>query len=493
VNFRTKVLVLQVGMAVLTMGVTVVLLAWNFSRMLQERLGSQVLSVAATTAAFLDGDLHNEAVESGDKRSAAYISLRDAIRRARDANRRDDFFVKYAYTLTVRPDEPTLIRFGLDVEEDESIAADIGEPYRTTLSNPFDVAEYQFDRVFTTDAWGEFLSANAPIKDSKGKPVAALGIDVESSFVKERMARVWNIAGTAFAGALIVAVVISFLISNHVSKPLSEIRRTVEALGRGELSARAHVHTKDEFESVGEAINTMGEGLQERAVLRTAIERYVPYNVADSIVHSPDAPLLRGERRKVTVLFADLRGFTKLAETKRPEEVVSFLNRCSEVMSSVIEKNHGTLDKFVGDGMMATFGAPEDDPFQEEHAVQAALALQSEMSRLTVEPGDEHWAHVRVGVGINSGNAVVGSMGSSRHMEYTAIGDTVNCAACIEEATKDFGADIVISEYTYNAVRGLFKTRKLGPLIVKGRADEVMVYAVDSLEEEPVSEVNDAK
>ncbi len=492
-TYRTKVLVLLVGMAVLTTGVTVIVLAWNFSRILQERLGSQVLSVAATTAAFLDGDLHRQAVASRDRNSAAYISLRDAIRRARDANRRDDFFVKYAYTLTVQPDEPSLIRFGLDVEEDESITADIGEAYRTELTNPFDVAEYQFDKVFTKDAWGEFLSANAPIKDSGGKPVAALGMDVESSFVMERMVRVWNIAGTAFAGALIVAVGVSFLISNRVSKPLSEIRRTVEAIGRGELSARAHVHTKDDFGRVGEAINAMGEGLQERAVLRTAIERYVPYNVADSIVHSPDAPMLRGERRKVTVLFADLRGFTKLAETRRPEEVVGFLNRCSEVMSTVIEQNHGTLDKFVGDGMMATFGAPEDDPFQEEHAVQAALALQSELSRLAVEPGDEHWARVQVGVGINSGNAVVGSMGSSKHMEYTAIGDTVNCAAYIEEATKEFGADIVISEYTYNAVRGLFKTRKLGPLVVKGRADEVMIYAVDHLEKDPASEADDGR
>ncbi len=480
-------------MALLTTGVTVLVLVWNFSRILQNRIGSQALSVAATTAAFLDGDLHEQVMASRDKSSDPYIFLRDAIRRARDANRRDDFFVKYAYTLTVRPDEPSLIRFGLDVEEDESDVAEIGEAYRSTLNNPFDVAKYQFDKVFTRDAWGEFLSANAPIMDSGGKPVAALGIDVESSFVKERMARIWEMAGFACAGTLIVAMGISFLISSHVSKPLSEIRLVAEALGRGELSARARVRSNDEFGSVGAAINAMGKGLQERAVLRTAIERYVPYNVADSIVHSPDAPMLKGERRKVTVLFADLRGFTKLAEKRRPEEVVAFLNRCSEVMSEVIEQNQGTLDKFVGDGMMATFGAPDDDPFQEEHAVQAALALQLEMSRLMVEPGDQHWMPIRVGVGINSGNAVVGSMGSSKHMEYTAIGDTVNCASYIEEATKEFGADIVISEYTYNAVRGLFKTRKLGSLIVKGRTDEMTVYAVEPADKERASEANDAK
>ena len=124
-TFRTKVLVLLVGMALLTMGVTVVVLALFFSRILQDRLGSQALSVAATTAAFIDGDHHKQAVASRDKNSAACFPLLDVMRRARDANRRGDFFVKYAYTLTVRPDESSFIRFGLDAEEDESDALSI--------------------------------------------------------------------------------------------------------------------------------------------------------------------------------------------------------------------------------------------------------------------------------------------------------------------------------------------------------------------------------
>lgn len=477
-TYRSKVLVLLTGMAVITTGAPLALLSWYFSGLLREQLGQQALTVAATTAMFVDGDLHRQVLESGDESHPAYVTLRDVIRRGRDANRTENFYVKYAYTLTASNVAPSL-RFGLDVEEDRSSAAGIGEPYRTKLTNPFDVSKHQYDKVFTKDDWGEFLSANAPIKDSKGTVVAALGVDIDSSLVKRKIARVWEMAGLAFAGTLVVAVGIATWLSRRVTRPLNEIRRAANAIGLGDFGARALVDSKDEFGVVAETINSMAEGLEEKAVLRSAFERYVPYQVADSLVRSGDTPLVKGERRKVTVLFSDIRGFSKMAEGRRPEEVVSFLNRCCEVMSEVIERNGGILDKFVGDGMMATFGAPQEDAFQEEHAVEAALELRERLGALSEVAAVDNWGPIRMGFGINSGNAVVGSVGSSRHMEFTAIGDTVNCAAFLQDATKEFGVDILISEYTYNAVRGLFRTKKLGPLNLKGRADEMTVYAVE--------------
>jgi class 3 adenylate cyclase len=191
----------------------------------------------------------------------------------------------------------------------------------------------------------------------------------------------------------------------------------------------------------------------------SSIERYVPYKVVESILHSPESPTLKGERRKLTVLVSDLRGFCKIAESRQPEEVVTFLNRCCEVMSDVIERHGGTLDKFVGDGMMATFGSPNDDPYQEERAVKAALELQEKISELSGKCEKENWPAINVGIGVHSGYAVVGSMGSSRHLEYTAIGETVNTAYYLESATKQFRANILISQYTYNAIRGQFNVK----------------------------------
>jgi adenylate cyclase len=221
--------------------------------------------------------------------------------------------------------------------------------------------------------------------------------------------------------------------------------------------------------------------LQERRTLLSSIERYVPYKVVDSILHSPESPTLKGERRKLTVLVSDLRGFCKIAESRRPEEVVTFLNRCCEVMSDVIERHGGTLDKFIGDGMMATFGSPNDDPYQEERAIKAALELQEKISKLSEKCEEENWPVINVGIGVHSGYAVVGSMGSSRHMEYTAIGETVNTAHYLESATKQFGANILVSQYTYNAVRGQFNVKQLGQVNVKGHAEPMIVYSVEGL------------
>ncbi|MGA7905206.1 MAG: hypothetical protein WCA06_21460, partial [Terrimicrobiaceae bacterium] len=150
-KYRTKAIVLLMAMVFLTTGISVGILYWNFERLLRDQMGSQILSVAATTAAFLDADLHQGIAAPGDEKSDAYITLRDAIRRARDANRRDDFYIKYAYTLTVDPRNPDFLQFGVDSEEDPEKFSPIGEAYRSKLTNPFNIEQYQYDKVFTKD------------------------------------------------------------------------------------------------------------------------------------------------------------------------------------------------------------------------------------------------------------------------------------------------------------------------------------------------------
>ncbi|MEA3207047.1 MAG: adenylate cyclase [Chthoniobacter sp.] len=483
-TYRTKVLLLLMATVVVATGLSTGLLCWYFERVLRDQVGSQVLTMAATTAALMDGELHKAIKAPGDETSPPYITLRDQMRRARDANRRDDFMVRYLYTLTVSPEEQGLLRFAVDADEDPTKVSAVGEAYRTKLNNPFNVDQYQYDKVFTKDDWGEFLSANAPIKDREGKVVAALGVDVDANQVRARTASVMGVAFAGLGGALLIALGAAMLLARRVSQPLEHLRNTVEAIGKGDLTARTALNSHDEFGKVGAAINAMAEGLQERATLRSSFERYVPYKVVESILHSPNSPALIGERRKVTVLFSDLRGFSRIAENRRPEEVVTFLNACCEVMSEVIERHGGTLDKFVGDGMMATFGAPNDDPFQEEHAIMAALDLQEKMRALSESPASAPWPAIQLGIGINSGYAVVGSVGSSRHMEYTAIGETTNTANCLEAMTKELGVHILISQYTYNSVRGLFKVRQLGPVKMKGHSDEMAVYAVEGVRDD---------
>jgi adenylate cyclase len=156
------------------------------------------------------------------------------------------------------------------------------------------------------------------------------------------------------------------------------------------------------------------------------------------------------------------------------------------MMVAVVFRNQGTLGKFIGDGLMVFFGAPMEDPFQEEHAVTAALEMQRELRKLNAKWQSDGRPAVRIGIGINSGNAVVGNIGATERLEYTAIGDTVNLASRIETATREINADILVSEYTYDAVRGLFPMERIGPINVKRRADPVVVYSVQDAEQAAV-------
>jgi adenylate cyclase len=186
---------------------------------------------------------------------------------------------------------------------------------------------------------------------------------------------------------------------------------------------------------------------------------------------------LSGDRRRVSILFSDIRGFSTLSENLPPEKVVKLLNEYFERMVDVVFRNGGTLDKFIGDGLMVIFGAPEDDTYQEEHALRTAIEMQHELVLMS-ERWEMEGIRIRIGIGINSGPAIVGNIGSSRRMEYTAIGDTVNLASRLESATKEFGVGILVSEYTYNAVRGAFQFKPMGAVQVRGRSEPVLAYSL---------------
>ncbi len=267
-----------------------------------------------------------------------------------------------------------------------------------------------------------------------------------------------------FGVTLVLAIFIAAILARGVTRPLYALRQAIEGIGRGDFGAVAAVPTglTGEFSQMAAALGTMASGLRERDTVKRAFSGYISRQVLDALVAKGDLSALKGERRRITVLFSDIRGFTAIAEVMRPEAVVALLGEYFERMVDVVVRNQGTIDKFLGDGMMVIFGAPLDDPFQEEHAVNAAIEMQKELAVLNKRWEAEGRAPVRMGIGINSGAAVVGNIGSDQRMEYTAIGDTVNLASRLESASKDMGVDIVVSEHTYDAVRPLFRWKSVG-------------------------------
>lgn len=218
---------------------------------------------------------------------------------------------------------------------------------------------------------------------------------------------------------------------------------------------------------------------REKRRIRELFSRYLPERVIDEMVERMEIPL-GGERREITVLFSDIRNFTSLSEKRDPADVVSDLNEFFNEMTECIFKYDGMVDKFLGDGIMAIFGAPVPIPGHAEKAVMAALEMVERAERLKKKWKTKGKKGFDVGIGIHTGVAVVGNIGSSKRMEYTAIGDTVNLAARLEPLNKEYGTRIIISEATKRQIEDFFVLRDLGSVKVKGKRAEVKIYEVIS-------------
>ena len=213
--------------------------------------------------------------------------------------------------------------------------------------------------------------------------------------------------------------------------------------------------------------------------VRREMARFFSPELARQIAHDRTGLVIASKRRPITVLFSDIRNFTTISEGLSPEDVVELLREYFNTMVPIVLKHGGTLDKYVGDAIMALFGAPLA---QEEHAVRAARAALEMIAQLPIlSPRWEAKSGrpLQIGVGINSGDAVVGVMGADSRREYSAIGDTVNLASRLEGVTKEFKTPIVVSHGTVSQLGGKFQVRELGELTVKGRQEAVRVYAVD--------------
>jgi adenylate cyclase len=331
---------------------------------------------------------------------------------------------------------------------------------------------------YITDEFGSWLRSYAPIHDSAGAVVGGVVVEAQLDWVQGKMWPIAESAMLALSAALGIILTGGFFLSRRVSRPLLQLNAAVESIGQGNFETRLDVSSKDEFGAVAKAVNKMAAELSERERVKAAFARYVSKQVMNSILDSNTEIRLSGDRRRISVLFCDIRGFTSISENLPPEKVVQLLNEYFESMVEVVFRNKGTLDKFIGDGMMVIFGAPDDDPYQEENALKAAVEMQAELRKLADKWRPEG-LNLRIGIGINSGPAIVGNIGSSQRMEYTAIGDTVNLASRLESATKELGVGILLSEYTHNAVRGTFRFKNMGAVQVRGRNEAVMTYSIE--------------
>ncbi|MDA3792355.1 MAG: adenylate/guanylate cyclase domain-containing protein [Elusimicrobia bacterium] len=218
---------------------------------------------------------------------------------------------------------------------------------------------------------------------------------------------------------------------------------------------------------------------KQKTAIRGMFQRYVSSSVVDVLIEDPGKIKLGGERKRLTVFFSDIRGFTSMSENLSAEEVVGVLNEYLTEMIDIIFKYNGTLDKFMGDAVMAIWGAPADQKNHAELALRAAWDMREELTSLQERWEREGKKSIAVGMGINTGDVVVGNMGSDQFADYTVIGDNVNLAARLEQNAGP--GQLIISEATYEEVKDIARVNKLAPMKVKGKEKALSVYEVTGL------------
>jgi class 3 adenylate cyclase len=280
----------------------------------------------------------------------------------------------------------------------------------------------------------------------------------------------------AVMGVLCLALVGMF-VSRSMVKPLRRMAVAAEKVARGDLTIDlADIRTTDEVGQLARAFVRMTDGLRDRDFIRDTFGRYLTKEVVNRLLESKDGLRLGGEAREITLMMSDLRGFSALTSTMKPEQVITFLNRYLGKMVEILLDHRGTIDEIVGDGILAFFGAPEPLDDHQARAVSCALEMQAAMEGINALNELEGLPHLEMGVAVHTGKVVVGNIGSERRSKYGAVGSEVNFTGRIEGFT--VGGQLLISDATYQALSGLLEVKNVLEVEMKGFHGKVALYDV---------------
>jgi class 3 adenylate cyclase len=475
-RLSVRLAALFVAVTLLAVGLVGGLVYQHQMRSVEDTLGAQLLSIARTGALLVDPALHAEVQRTLSPDSPAYL----AVRRALAAIRREVGLPTPTYTLTDYNGPRRQARFmvtsdgpGAPAEPYPLVPALI-EPLRSSFAD----GAARVTRIYRNQS-GTWITAFAPIVDAGGRTIAVLDVDypVEVYLGRLRELQVTLLRASLAGG--ISALVLGLFVARRITRPISALTAGVARVARGNLSQALPVRSADEVGQLTRAFNGMLEGLRQRDFIRATFGRYVSPEVARTLLESPDALRLGGEKRVVTVLMSDLRGYTQFAERGDPARVMEVLNGYLGRMTEVIIEHGGTINEFIGDAIFAVFGAPIAHPDHAERAAAAALAMQRAMVDINRDGIARGLPRLEMGIGVNTGEAVVGNIGSEHRAKYAVVGSAVNVAARLESST--VGGQIYLSASTYELVRDLADTSPPVAVEVKGLSEPLLLHELMGL------------
>ncbi|HEY9672250.1 MAG TPA: adenylate/guanylate cyclase domain-containing protein [Waterburya sp.] len=348
-----------------------------------------------------------------------------------------------------------------------------------------DILRSLSDGVISTDKDGKIIAVNESAKE-------LLGLDSQARLEGEPVSKILRIQGKEKTDENKFVPWLEEALKGELPKSRQQYYPDQTLFSAGTEQQRSvnlslnTIADANDLAKVRGALVVM-EDISDEKRLKSTMYRYMTQELAEELLKLDDAKL-GGDRKEVSILFSDIRSYTSLTESLEAEEVVGMLNEYFESMVEAIFKYKGTLDKYIGDAIMAVFGSPLPLTDHAWRSVQTAIEMRHRLEEFNARRVACNKVPIRVGIGINSDSVISGNIGSSKRMEFTAIGDGVNLGSRLEGASKQYGCDIIISEYTFQPCKDLIWYRELDCIRVKGKNEPVKIYEVVGLKSEEISE-----
>ena len=453
--FRQKLVVVLV----LLVGISCGLLLWlslrKANNLAFDLIQEKVFAIAVSTAPRVDGDLVKQLTKPDQDGSDIYQEVRNKLREVRDGNLTGDLPVRFIYI--IRPIADGEWEYVVDAEEDgddKSYLGDIVE-FRNEFEKP-DLHVARADETYAEDSFGTWLTAFAPIRDSNGDAIALVGVDVAAHKVKGVLRDLLIGDLIAMLAALILAATLAIWLSRMVTRPLTELRDFVRIVGKGEYERRVTVRGNDEFGELAMAVNKMTEGLEERESFRGALVHYVRSQAADSKLPEEEEAESEEIQRRVTVLVAELKGFSQLSLSLGSERLFALLNEYFANMIDVILRHRGSLEKSSDDKVIAVFGSNRNDPHQERNAVEAGVAMQHKLQDLMEEWNIYTSDPVTLKIGIHTDEAKGRQGEHSDRLDYESVRKVLNTASSIASLDSQEDHGLIVSDKTADNLHNTF-------------------------------------
>ena len=435
---------------------------------MREDLRSKLGVVTAALAASVDPDEHASLRTEGDMESPVYARYRGIFKKVREADPR------IAYLYTMRQGEDGSLYFVLDSGESEEDFSPLGSPYRddddglnATFQEPFQV---RVEEEFSQDQWGLWLSASAPILRADGSLEGVLGIDIAADDILATERNLILLMLALTLGVVVLGALAATLLAQRIVHPLVLLSEDMGRIKKLDLEHSLRLRSRIiEVQMMEAALENMKKSLR-------SFKRYVPSELVIQLIGKEKEASLGTEIMPLTVFFSDLENFTSVSEKVGKDLVAQVLGPYLKYLTEALQTRGATVDKFIGDAVMAFWGAPNPCPDQAIIACRAAQEARRGLLKLRNQWRSRGIEPMQTRIGINTGDCLVGNIGYEDRLSYTALGDPVNLAARLESLNKLYGTFILMGEKTHDALKGEFLCRLVDKVAVKGRTSSTGIY-----------------